>query len=415
MAAEYLMTNPNQWTEPLPVTSIRLERTARALVLSDLHLGDGTSADPFGAKDQALLDLLEREWTKSEVVVIAGDLMDCFSRRRYRKIPEVHKEVVERLRALAAERRLLAVWGNHDKAVVMFDLLPQLRIADAIFLDERTLVIHGHQCDFHFETMAPGIGPTPMMNFHGRLEAWLKQPVRLPLRQYDNPVNNFVHFAFYWVMRMRLYRALSQLARGNAAPARRWLETDNFWARGQYNDLGELMLSAWLFLANHPLGQRLDTVVMGHSHIPGEVPFGPDVRPNLSVDARFDHYLQRHAKLPPFRQLLRRFERLLGDMTLLEPELPDVPSRGTYVNLGSWVHDASTYAIYEGGAVQLYDWANGDARIGAENYRVVTSRESLPATAEWFRRYTRGLARYDAAAMNEDFRDRLARAGGSEG
>ncbi|MCA9521203.1 MAG: metallophosphoesterase family protein [Myxococcales bacterium] len=403
------MTNPNQWTDPLPVTSIRLEGIERALILSDLHLGDGTSADPFGAKDAALLELLEREATRSEIVVIAGDVMDCFSRRRYRRIPTAHPELVARLRQLAAEHRLYGVWGNHDKAVVLFDLLPEARFADAIFLGERTLVIHGHQCDFHFETMAPGVGPTPIMNFHGRLEAWLKQPVRLPFQRYDNRVNNVVHFGFYWLMRMRLYSALGHLRRGNEAPARRWLEADNFWARGQYNDLGELMLSSWLFLASHPLGAQLDTVVMGHSHVPGHVRFSDDVRPNLQIDARFDHYLRHRSKFPPFRLLLRRFERFLEQMAELEPALPDVPSRGSYLNLGSWVHEASTYAIYERGALRLHDWANGDRLCADENYRLVTGREPLPGTAEWFRRYTRGLARYDAEAIREDLVHRLAR------
>lgn len=399
------MRNPNLWTDHIPLSLIDLSGTRRVLLLSDLHLGDGTRADPFGQKDQLLLDLLRREMPRAEALVIGGDIMDCYKKRAYKRISAVHAEVVQALRGYAEEGRLFGVWGNHDKAVILYDLIPHVQFAEAIRLDARTLLLHGHQCDFHFADLTPGQGPTRVMNFHGFLEATLGKPIRLPFQQHDNGLNRVVHFVFYWMMRARLYRALGQLQRGDTTAALKWLATDNFWARGQWNDLGELMFSAHLFLAGNPVGQQLDTVIMGHSHVPGRVAFGAQSLPTITLTNRFDHYLERHAKLPPFGLLKRRYDRTLARMRELEPQLPAAAPRGQYLNLGSWVHHNATYAIFEAGTLVLRDWLNADRELTDENYRLLTSADALPSTGEWYQRYTRGFARYDAAAIARDLSD----------
>ena len=332
-----------------PQGPIALAPAARVALLSDLHLGDGSPGDLFGAKDDALLEHLARETDWADVLVLNGDIFDHMRCPRHDRIELAHPRVTARLRQLAEQLRVIYIWGNHDDISLLTAALPDAEYAEAVTVGDALCITHGHQFDLHWADGGAGQrgGSHFAANLHGLLEKRLRRPIRQPFRDYDNWANRVVHRLFFrWTQLLRLSGALWRQL-GRPERYQRWQEIDTFWARGQWGDIGSVFLRASSYLPEAPYR----TLVLGHTHHPGVV----------------------H----------------LGDRC--------------YANTGSWCHHSTTYGRIEAGAVRIFDALSG-VEHRDEGYRMVLAPDlELPDMAAWFRRYYRGFFRYDTDAIHRDF------------
>src|SRR5206468_864192 len=110
-----------------------------------------------------------------------------------------------------------------------FDFVTALRVGDEL------CITHGHQFDLHWRE---GSGTHVLAKAHSFLEGAFSAPIRQPFRDYDNWLNRIMHRLFFrYTQGLRLYGALWRML-GDASKYELWQEVDNFWARGQWGDLG---------------------------------------------------------------------------------------------------------------------------------------------------------------------------------
>ncbi|HSV56597.1 MAG TPA: hypothetical protein VLH39_05750 [Magnetospirillaceae bacterium] len=129
-----------------------LDLESRIVILSDLHLGDGSAGDDFLRNEQYVLAAL-RSWylPRGYLLVLNGDIEDL-QKAAYPRILASHKEFYSLLDAFAAEGLLRKILGNHDLGLL---LSRDLRhpVVHAICLEWRGrsfLVYHGHQASKFF-------------------------------------------------------------------------------------------------------------------------------------------------------------------------------------------------------------------------------------------------------------------------
>ncbi len=116
---------------------------AETLVLADLHFGRAaTSAVEAPIEDGR--DVLDRvaallKATAPQEVVVAGDLLHAFDTTTptvERRLTQLHERIVE------AGAELVVIAGNHD---TMLEEIWDDPTVDRYRLDERTVVVHGHE------------------------------------------------------------------------------------------------------------------------------------------------------------------------------------------------------------------------------------------------------------------------------
>jgi len=110
---------------------------ADALVLADLHLGRGETAEvalPLtGAVVERLADLMDR--FDPATVVLAGDVVHSFSH-----VSTAVEASFDALRASVGDAEFHVVAGNHDRRIAEV-----CNSTDAYHLADGTLVCHGHE------------------------------------------------------------------------------------------------------------------------------------------------------------------------------------------------------------------------------------------------------------------------------
>lgn len=323
---------------------LKLPRWTRVAILSDIHLGDGSAGDLFGDKDALLLDVLEREGGAADVVVVNGDAVDHMQARSTRRIERAHPRVFEALREISRRKPVVYVLGNHEDEAELQRTFPDFDYVSAIRVGEDLCITHGHQFDLHW---SEGGAMHLLARIHSGLETIFRQPIRQPFRDYDNWLNRVVHRLFFrGTQVIRLYGAFWRML-GDPEKYEHWKKVDNFWARGQWGDLGCIFQSAEAYLRN---GAPWRTLVLGHSHQPGVV--------------------------------------RVGDKT--------------YANVGSWALELSSYGRVADGEIRVFDARTG-REYRDERYRMLLSGADLPDMAGWFRRYYRPFFRYDMEAILRDF------------
>jgi UDP-2,3-diacylglucosamine pyrophosphatase LpxH len=327
---------------------LRLPPEVRVAILSDLHLGDGTGGDLFGTKDDLLLAVLAREAARADVVVVNGDAVDHMQARTSQRMEAAHPRVFAALRETSKRKPLVYVYGNHENLEDLRSSFPDFDFVTALRVGDDLCITHGHQFDLHWSGQWSGAGGMhSLARLHSLLESAFGQPIRQPFRDYDNWLNRVVHRLFFrYTQALRAYGALWRLL-GKAERYEFWQKVDNFWARGQWGDLGCIFQMAERYLRN---GAPWRTLVLGHSHQPGVV------------------RLEEHV----------------------------------YANAGSWALDLATFGRVEGGEVRVFDAFTG-REYGDERYRMLLSGADLPDMAGWFRRYYRPFFRYDIEAIRRDF------------
>jgi len=121
-----------------------VDSACRSVVLSDLHLGDGSKADDFGPSngraDVELIQFVEA-LSSDTTLIIAGDLLELWQAPLW-AIKRAHGAALRTL----MERADIYVIGNHDKAMIGTKLygLRGVPYWSGELGGERTLIEHGH-------------------------------------------------------------------------------------------------------------------------------------------------------------------------------------------------------------------------------------------------------------------------------
>jgi metallophosphoesterase superfamily enzyme len=357
------------------LTAAELRGDGSYLLLSDLHLGDGTPSDQFGRKDEALLAMLDQRADRVDAVILAGDVFDAFQALTADRIAAAHPRVIEGLEALARRMPLHHVMGNHDHPEFVRRLLPSARPCRAAHLGDEALVIHGHEFD-HYMGQSPLSGRGALaLRAHALFERLTGQSVRLPFGRHPNPANRFAHWIFYryTMADHALARFLAEV--GRPKRLQRWAAHHDYWARSQWGDGQALLLPALAALAAGPFR----VLAIGHSHQAGLVDRF-SVRPTEQVTGEPPvEWRPAHCRAPDPAALRRR----------------------TFANLGSWTFGDTTFGEWRGGRLSIRDFAK-NRRIDDRAYRLALADGAIPGMREWWERYYRGLWRYDLERVRQD-------------
>jgi len=322
-------------TPPLGA-SLRLDATEPALLLSDLHFGDGGRTDLIAGQDGALIDFLERWRARLDTFVLLGDILDMPQAWRVRRIRSAHAELLDCLARLARSARVVFVRGNHDASVDYQALFPGARCCDSVLLGDRILAWHGHQLDL---VMHPGARDATIKTYaHAMLERLAGCRLIPPLERYDSPANRLALTIAIHAARVTSLRARASRAVGRERVAAALEDRVRYLARSVIGDPADIFGAT----DRRMLGERFDTVVCGHSHVPGI------------------------ARTP----------------------------RGIYVNTGSWTCGWQTYALWSDDHFLLFD-ARDEREIGDGELADVPTDTEPEDLFRWWRRHHKGLLRFE--------------------
>ena len=145
------------------------------LILSDLHIGDGSSKDDF-YYDKELISLLDDFIEKDVVLILNGDFFELVETNRVKEkglitfeelvrvlepeviddIVSMHREVFNKIKQFAKKRRVIYIIGNHDYYILKNERMKErvrkylgdVEIRPYLYIDDlKVLVIHGNQFD----------------------------------------------------------------------------------------------------------------------------------------------------------------------------------------------------------------------------------------------------------------------------
>jgi hypothetical protein len=129
----------------------------KLVVVSDLHLGDGSCRDDFLVNSKLFLHILERHYLKNGFkLVLSGDIEEL-QKFPPKRIMERWKPLYDVLKVLYGEKRLFKIVGNHDYVLIhMNDENAGIPCSRALRLGygKHTLfMFHGHQVSYLFERL----------------------------------------------------------------------------------------------------------------------------------------------------------------------------------------------------------------------------------------------------------------------
>jgi UDP-2,3-diacylglucosamine pyrophosphatase LpxH len=119
----------------------------RYLVISDIHLGDGTGSDDFkyetfkhASKDESLLDFIDS--LKPDTVILAGDIYELWQ-HKYKAIKKAHKLLCDTFdNKTNSPIKYIKLIGNHD-----YKLLGKSSYTIQINSGVNIYITHGFQND----------------------------------------------------------------------------------------------------------------------------------------------------------------------------------------------------------------------------------------------------------------------------
>ena len=131
---------------------VSLNHSSKIMILSDLHLGDGSSSDDFTRNEAAVLDAL-RSWylPRGFLLILNGDVEDLH-KASFQDIRAGHEEFYRILTEFSAKGLLRKIIGNHDLGLLLRKDL-EYPVSHALRLEWRgrsLLVYHGHQASTFF-------------------------------------------------------------------------------------------------------------------------------------------------------------------------------------------------------------------------------------------------------------------------
>lgn len=136
----------------------RLALTAdkKLIIMSDMHRGDGTGSDDFARNSLLYKCALDYYLENGFTYVELGDAEELWENRTFDQIYITHTSVYEKLAQFhhrnPEKTRYIKIWGNHDlkwrnDPSELAGLFPGIRVYEAVLLDNRILMWHGHQAD----------------------------------------------------------------------------------------------------------------------------------------------------------------------------------------------------------------------------------------------------------------------------
>jgi len=309
---------------------LRLPAGQRLTLVTDVHLGDGSYTDLFGKNDGEFLTLLTHAERTSEKVSVMGDCFDLLQAHSLPHIFRAHREVVARLAGLARESRLVFLRGNHDFMADVARAFPRSKVCDRLRIGADVRVEHGDAYDAWGNREMATAG-----RFHNFLERLTRSFWRVPLHEYKDWGNRFLHWSGHKLfVALRLLRWSFRRV-GWKRRARRLQRFLSYWSRTVWGDAHGIFRRV-----RKELARSTDTrvLLLGHTHLPGDVRLGEK----------------------------------------------------RYVNVGSWAAANTQYCEYDGNDFTLWDWRTR-ARIGDERYRWLLLHPEIPSFEEWYREVHREM------------------------
>ncbi len=138
------------------IRHIKLTPGMKLIVMSDMHRGDGSGADDFAQNSLIYRCALEHYLENGFTYIELGDAEDLWENENFDQIYITHTPVYELLAKFhdpdPGKTRYIKVWGNHDlywkdHQDIYEALFPEMRIYEAVILNDSILMIHGHQAD----------------------------------------------------------------------------------------------------------------------------------------------------------------------------------------------------------------------------------------------------------------------------
>ncbi len=303
---------------------------------SDMHLGDGSHADIFQGKDDAFLAFLDEVEAEGKALVINGDAMDFSQAWYFQRILKAHRRLLKRLTRLADKMDVIYCYGNHDPDIVLFEDILKWKVCDKLVIGDKMLVQHGFEYDTY---ISKHFGESDiwvrLLNIYERtFKTW----VRVPLSDYYTLSNRLMHYLFYYAVKLQRLRTRLLRMRGKQDAAARIEHTIDFWTQTELGDPMTITQPALEQLRK----DRFQTIVCGHSHLPGVIELDGERR---------------------------------------------------YINLGSWTFKNAQYGVWDGETFVLRDWITGRV-FGDENYRPIFEGVTDMTYEEWFHSQYMGYLRF---------------------
>jgi predicted phosphodiesterase len=131
---------------------ISLDASSRVVVMSDMHLGDGSANDDMRDNGELVTTALERYYLpRGSTLILNGDIEDL-QKFPYGRIRSAWKSLFSLFDHFAREGRLYKVYGNHDADLLEWSRYPYpLHAGVRLERGGRSLyVYHGHQASGFF-------------------------------------------------------------------------------------------------------------------------------------------------------------------------------------------------------------------------------------------------------------------------
>lgn len=231
--------------------------SSKIVVISDIHLGDGSYTDLFARKDELLLKFLT-EHSNADRIILLGDILDAFQAGNIKRIYPAHKAVIDSLNLLAD--RTTYVQGNHEGGRDVRELLPSVAVCRSLELDGISFE-HGDRFDPYAGDMLAG-------RIHGFFEKLFHSCLRIPLAEYKSDYNNAMHRLFSTTSKFTPPLCKILWKAGFKRASAKLSTMTKYWhacIAGDYNHMFEKVCS-WLQQEDAPAA-----LVCGHSHLPGVV------------------------------------------------------------------------------------------------------------------------------------------------
>ncbi|MCA9488647.1 MAG: metallophosphoesterase [Myxococcales bacterium] len=332
------MSNPTHigW-KARPGIVERVAPDQRIWFVSDLHIGDATPHDVFFGKDRHLMALVERVERERALLVIVGDAIDFHQAWSFTRVLRAHQELFSAMSRLAREGRLIYVIGNHDYEINLFSEILHFRVCDELHVGDRMLVVHGWQFDPYLKD-AVQHGHSWSTTVHHAMERYLDTWLRIPLGEFYTRPNRLLFWLAHKIAMVANAYASGMAKIGLTRSAENLNHYLTYWARSNMGDPMGIFRPACQLLGDG----RWDTVVCGHSHLPGVVPV----------------------------------------------------NGGTYANTGSWTFGSSQYLVWDGSSFTCRDWITGTPYAG-ELYELLLDGVIYEKDFwQWWRENYMGLWRF---------------------
>lgn len=137
-----------------------LDGSARMVIFSDLHLGNGSRTDDFKPNAALFKEVLHRHYLENGYTLILNGDVEELQRFSLPQIMHRWQSVYQLFEAFSTENRLFRLFGNHDMALIEgvphdFEIREALRFS---YRGHPIFIFHGHQTAVQFERFNALVG-----------------------------------------------------------------------------------------------------------------------------------------------------------------------------------------------------------------------------------------------------------------